>query len=35
LIVSGNTLAIADGTDFAELTGHSIQTKLDDLLGSK
>ena len=23
--------AIADGTDFTELTGHSVQTKLDDL----
>jgi hypothetical protein len=23
--------AIADGTDFDELTGHSVQTKLDEL----
>ena len=27
--------AIADGTDFTELTGHSVQTKLDELSGSE
>jgi Holliday junction resolvase len=27
--------AIADGTDFTELTGHSVQTKLDELLDGK
>ena len=27
--------AIADGTDFTELTGHSVQTKFDELLDGK
>lgn len=27
--------ALASGTDFDELTGHSVQTKLEDLLGGQ